>query len=224
MYRFLETVRITTAVVILCLATGPTAAGAAGLLVRVVTNQSQPLAGAVIEVRSLTEPRRPPAATDATMDQQGLAFVPEVLVVPVGSRIAFPNSDMVSHQVYSFSPVKRFQLPLYRGKPYPPVRFDSPGVVTVGCNIHDNMMGYVYISDAAYFGQTAGDGSWSLPALPPGRYAVSLWHSRLRNAAKLPVQEVTVTESTATSELFFRISEPLKPQRVATQHAGWDSY
>ncbi len=203
---------------------GSTPALADDLLVRIITNQDKPLGGAVIEVRSLSEPRRPQAPVDAIMDQQGLAFLPEVLLVPVGSRIGFPNTDMVSHQVYSFSPTKRFQLPLYRGKPYPPVHFDVAGVVTVGCNIHDNMMGYVFISDAAYFGQTDQDGRWSLPALPPGRYSVSLWHWRLRNPAKLPTQELTVTGSTASTDLVFRLAETLKPQRAATPRAGWDSY
>jgi plastocyanin len=97
------------------------------------------LAGAVVtvEAESPAMPATPPAK--ATMDQVDLAFVPDVLVVPVHSTVQFPNSDAVSHQVYSFSSARRFQLPLYRGKPYPPVTFDQPGIVTLGCNIHDNM-------------------------------------------------------------------------------------
>src|SRR3569832_575651 len=119
-------------------ASGP--ARAASLVVNVYKRDGKPLSGAVVTA----EPEQPgaaPAPVKAIMDQINLAFVPDVLVIPVRSAVQFPNSDAVSHQVYSFSPVRQFQLPLYRGKPYPPVQFDQPGVVTLGCNIHDNMLG-----------------------------------------------------------------------------------
>ena len=74
--------------------------------------------------------------------------------VGVGTRVEFPNNDSVSHQVYSFSPAKRFQLPLYKGEIHPPVTFDQPGLVVLGCNIHDSMVGYIYVTDAPYFGTT----------------------------------------------------------------------
>ena len=65
------------------------------------------------------------------MDQVNRAFDPDLLVIPLNSTVTFANSDTVSHQIYSFSPPKRFQLPLYRGKPYPPTRFDQAGLVTL---------------------------------------------------------------------------------------------
>ena len=86
------------------------------------------------------------------MDQRNRAFVPHVLIVPVGSSVTFPNGDSVSHQVYSFSPARKFQLPLYRGSPNPPVVFDRAGVVTLGCNIHDPMRGYIFVSTASTSG------------------------------------------------------------------------
>jgi plastocyanin len=79
----------------------------------------------------------------AQMDQRNREFVPHVLVIEAGTWVDFPNSDTVSHQVYSFSPAKPFQLPLYKGSAHPPVLFDHPGLVTLGCNIHDNMLGYI---------------------------------------------------------------------------------
>jgi hypothetical protein len=109
------------------------------------------------------------------MDQQILQFVPRVLVVGVGASVNFPNSDSVSHQVYSFSPAKHFQLPLYKGEVHPPVVFDQPGLVVVGCNIHDSMVGYVYVTDAPYFGTTQTDGTLELRAIPRGDYKVVLW-------------------------------------------------
>ena len=78
-------------------------------------------------------------------------FVPDLLVVPVGSTVSFPNSDSVSHQIYSFSAAKRFQLPLYRGKPYPPRLFDQAGLVMLGCNIHDWMIAYIDVTDAPFY-------------------------------------------------------------------------
>ena len=105
-----------------------------------------------VEAESPALPPAPPV--HAIMDQVNLAFVPDVLVIPVHSTVQFPNSDAVSHQVYSFSSARQFQLPLYRGKPYPPVTFDQPGIVTLGCNIHDNMLAYIVVTAAPFFGRT----------------------------------------------------------------------
>ena len=105
---------------------------AAPLQLQFVTVDGKGVPGTVVTLRS-KDPARPLANPSAfVMDQVDLQFVPHVLVVPVGSQVVFPNSDSVSHQVYSFSPTKKFQLPLYRGKPYPPVTFDREGVATLG--------------------------------------------------------------------------------------------
>jgi plastocyanin len=223
-YRFFDAVRIPVAILAALAACGTTWALAGELAIRVVANDGSPMAGAVVEIRNLAGQLRPAAPIDTRMDQVDLAFAPAVLVVPVGSRIAFPNSDVVSHQVYSFSPAKRFQLPLYRGKPYPPVTFDVPGLVTVGCNIHDNMLGYVFVTDAPYYGQTSAAGAWSSAALPPGNYAVSIWHPRLRNPGKPVVQNVNVAAADTRSELLLRVSEPLRPERMTAKRNGWDGY
>ena len=107
---------------------------------------------------------------NAIMDQVNLAFVPDVLVIPVHSSVQFPNSDAISHQVYSFSSARQFQLPLYRGKPYPPVVFDQPGVVTLGCNIHDNMLAYIVVTARAVLRpHRCAAASGPLPNLPDGR-------------------------------------------------------
>ncbi len=109
------------------------------------------------------------------MDQRNLAFVPLVLVVGTGARVEFPNNDTVSHQVYSFSAAKRFQLPLYKGEFHPPVVFDRPGLVVLGCNIHESMVGYIYVTDAPHFGTTAADGTLELKNIPTGEYRIVLW-------------------------------------------------
>jgi plastocyanin len=116
-----------------------------------------------------------PTLKSAVMDQRNLAFVPRVLVVGVGTSVEFPNDDSVSHQVYSFSAAKRFQLPLYKGEVHPPVTFDRPGLVVLGCNIHDGMVGYIYVTDAPYFAKTDAAGSVELKALPVSDYRIAIW-------------------------------------------------
>ena len=109
------------------------------------------------------------------MDQKNLAFLPRVLVVAAGTSVEFPNNDSVSHQVYSFSAAKHFQLPLYKGEIHPPITFDRPGLVVLGCNIHDGMVGYIFVTDAPYFGTTGTEGSLQLNGLPAGDYRVAIW-------------------------------------------------
>src|SRR5690242_5635963 len=138
----------------------PGAEGAT-LLIHVATADGHALPGAIVTARPLEGAARKAAPINAVMDQVNRAFAPDLLVVPVGSTVEFPNSDSVSHQIYSFSPAKRFQLPLYHGKPYPPTHFDQPGVVTLGCNIHDEMLAYLLVTDAPWYGRTNEAGSWS---------------------------------------------------------------
>jgi plastocyanin len=177
----------------------------------------RPLAGAVITVEA-ESPEQPPAPpVQAIMDQMDLAFVPDVLVIPVHSSVQFPNSDAVSHQVYSFSSARTFQLPLYRGKPYPPVVFDRPGVITLGCNIHDNMLAYIVVTRAAHFGRTDTNGAWSVANLPGGRYRVRLWHPLLNEAA-----EVSGIVTDAADALELKLRRNLRPAPITGRPHSWD--
>src|ERR1700719_211254 len=119
---------------------------------------------------------RPPADAVDQVDKQ---FVPYVKPIFVGSTVRFPNSDKIRHQVYSFSPAKKFELPLYAGADAQPVVFDKPGVVVLGCNIHDWMIGYIYVSESPYFEKTEKDGHATLTELPLRGYVVRLWHPQL---------------------------------------------
>jgi len=125
-----------------------------------------------------------PSATlkPAVMDQRNREFVPRVLVVEVGTSVDFPNSDSVSHQVYSFSAAKRFQLPLYKGEAHPPVTFDRSGLVVLGCNIHDAMVGYIYVTDAPYFGKTDASGDLQFNGLHRGDYRIAIWSPFIADA------------------------------------------
>lgn len=116
-----------------------------------------------------------PAKKSAVMEQKNRAFIPHVLAVQTGTAVRFPNLDDVQHHVYSFSPAKPFQLPLYKGNPPNAVVFDKHGVVTLGCNIHDQMSAYIVVVDTPFFEKTAGNGHAALRDLEPGRYSVHVW-------------------------------------------------
>jgi plastocyanin len=202
---------------ILVLAEG-TAARAATMSVSVLTADGHPLTGAVVAV-SGGGGARPATPVQGVMDQINKTFQPDVLVIPIGSTVEFPNSDTVSHQIYSFSAARRFQLPLYRGKPYPPVHFDQAGLVTLGCNIHDSMLGYILVTDAPWFGRTNTAGLWTVE-VASGTYTVRIWHPRMRER---PAIERKVALSDTGAQLQVKLSEALRPQHLDGQRA-MDAY
>ena len=114
------------------------------------------------------------------MAQQGIQFDPYVLVVPVGAEVTFPNRDKVRHHVYSFSPTKRFELKLYGKEEARSVKFDKPGTVALGCNIHDQMSGFIKVVDTPFAAKTGSDGVVTLRGLPTGGAVMHVWHPQLR--------------------------------------------
>jgi plastocyanin len=163
-------------------------ATAAEALTIQVRDQGQPAADVVVALDPL-DASVPPSAGRATIDQVSKRFVPHISVVRTGTSVDFPNSDQIRHQVYSFSPAKPFTLKLYAGRSAPPVVFDHPGLVLLGCNIHDTMVGFVAVVDTPYFGRTAADGSLAVSA-PAGRYRLRIWHPDL--AAPVPARTLTL--------------------------------
>lgn len=161
--------------------TGP--AAAAQIAATVTDEEGHPLADAVVVAVPVqgAPPSAPPAAREI-VDQIGQEFVPRVKPILVGTSVFFPNKDNIRHQVYSFSPAKQFELPLYAGTPAKPVVFDKPGIVVLGCNIHDWMIGYIYVSESPYFAKTGADGKAQLIDLPARSYRVRVWHPRLQGA------------------------------------------
>lgn len=173
---------------------GLAALPAAALEVRVLS-EGRPVADAVV---TLSPVGRAAATTpmEAVMDQVNSEFEPRVLVVTKGSRVHFPNRDRIRHQVYSFSPAKRFELPLYTGTPPEPVVFDRAGVVTLGCNIHDWMKGYIVVVDTPYFALSDGEGRARVD-LPPGEYLLTAWHERLPTIDAAPKRRITLPTTSA---------------------------
>ena len=145
---------------------------------RVTDAEGRPVPDAVVyyEARSLPPPD--PVAR-AIVDQVDAAFVPEITVIRTGTVVEFPNSDDVSHHVYSFARPNSFELPLYRGEVTPTVRFDHAGIVVLGCNIHDSMLGYIVVVDTPYFDVTDERGIASLISVPQDAAAFFVWSPRL---------------------------------------------
>jgi plastocyanin len=197
---------------------------AAALSVTVRQADGLPLPGIVVVAETIAG--YPPVRSNlkATIDQINLMFVPETLVVRSGTSVDFPNSDQVRHQVYSFSGAKTFQLPLYAGRTQPPVVFDRPGIVTLGCNIHDGMIGYLYVTDSPWYGKTDRNGSLKLTDLPAGNYTIKIWHDRFPESAQRLQQPVSITAD-QTADLQFQLTKPL---RNARHHHGkdkqWNDY
>lgn len=156
----------------------------------------KPVADAVVYAVSLSdsEPDIQLPLT-STIDQVDKEFIPYVNPVLVNTKVYFPNNDMIRHHVYSFSPAKAFELPLYPpGKgPEEPVIFDTPGVVVLGCNIHDWMKAYVFVLETPFFSKTGDDGLARIPNLPPGSYDIQVWHPRLKQVSDAETQQVTLS-------------------------------
>jgi plastocyanin len=106
--------------------------------------------------------------------QKNKMFNPKVTVIQTGTKVNFPNEDTVRHHVYSFSPAKKFELKLYSGVPTDPVLFDQAGLVTLGCNIHDSMVGYIYVVDTPFFVKTDDQGK-AMIKLSDGQYSYQAW-------------------------------------------------
>jgi plastocyanin len=171
----------------------PALPSAGGLAAVVKDDKGRPVADAVVSVTSSAPAAGARRAAPAVMDQQNKEFVPHVLPVLAGTAVTFPNRDNIRHHVYSFSPAKRFELPLYIGTPAAPVVFDKPGVVVLGCNIHDWMVGYIYVLDTPYFGKTGDDGTLRLADVPPGSYEARVWHPRMRADSQTTARPITIT-------------------------------
>lgn len=141
----------------------------------VVHDQSgRALADAVVYIDSPgSRIKSPLTGQIAQKDKQ---FMPTVSVVRVGASVSFPNQDTVRHHVYSFSPAKTFDIRLYSGTPTSPVVFDKPGLVVLGCNIHDWMLAYVKVVDSPWFGKTDAAGELVLAGVPPGEYVLRAWY------------------------------------------------
>jgi len=149
----------------------------------------------------------------AIMDQHDKEFIPHVLAVAVGTAVSFPNRDNIRHHVYSFSPAKKFELPLYMGTPTTPVVFDKAGAVTLGCNIHDWMVGYIFVVSSPLFGKSGPDGRVRIPDVPSGAWEVRVWHPRLRASTESTGQKIAVDGGGSAVAFTVSLRREWKPPR-----------
>jgi plastocyanin len=161
-------------------------AAAEPLGVQVTDATGRALEGAVVSVMVRGTRERAAPGTTAEMTQRDRAFQPGVLAVQTGTAVSFPNLDTVRHHVYSFSPIKPFEIKLYVGTPAAPVIFDKPGTAVLGCNIHDRMVGFIHVVDSPHFGRTDATGTLTLD-VPAGEHQVRVWHPSLQ-ATGAPLQ------------------------------------
>jgi plastocyanin len=198
---------------LLLVAASPATAG--GLVVEVRGANGAPVRDAVVSLY----PGGRPAALAGTartyqIAQQNIQFNPFVLVVPVGSSVAFPNLDPVRHHVYSFSPVKTFELKLYAREQNRNVRFDKPGVVPLGCNIHDNMSAFVKVTDTAFSARTDGNGRVRFEDVPAGMVVARIWHPWLR----APNNEIAQRWSIGAANQAQQVKVVLRPPPPASAY------
>lgn len=197
---------------------------AAEIQVKVVAEDGAPVAGVAVFIKQAgltSSGSRKPVA--AIMDQREMRFVPHILIVEKGALVEFPNSDVVAHHVYSFSRPNNFVLPLYKGTPPSPIDFANEGVVTVGCNIHDGMLGYIAVVDTNIFGMTDESGALLLTVGDEAsNYEINVWSPRIRDSRDPLVQTFA---SIPRDGVTFKLKKSLRPAHVDQLEAvQWDEY
>ena len=178
---------------------------AAPLTVRVMDVSGRPVRDAVVTLYPAGSAARPARSGGRfVVSQQNLQFHPFLTIVPVGADVSFPNLDPTRHHVYSFSPAKKFELKLFARDQSRTVHFDRPGVVALGCNIHDQMTAFIVVTDSAWTARTNGQGMVAFADAPnaPGRLVV--WHPYLRAPGGQVQQAVGPTQRSAGFQVRLR--------------------
>jgi len=186
---------------------GPVSAGQ--LVVRVSDTGGHAVGDAVVTLTPAVPASAPaPAPVTRYVDQRNETFIPYVQVVHPGDRVVFRNSDGTRHHVYSFSEAKAFEFLLRPGQSSPPLTLDKPGLVAVGCNIHDHMIAYLLVSpEQAQV--TPSQGQVVFEQLPPGSYTVTVWHPQLRPGQAQPSEVKTIAAGADVQHADFSL--PLIP-------------
>lgn len=194
------------------------AANAETLQVQALDHDGNAVPQTVVYAIPLTSPEnsKPQIAkiNKTVVDQIDKEFVETVTVIRPGMAVVFPNHDNIRHHVYSFSPAKTFELPLYKDVTPKPVTFDKAGAVALGCNIHDWMSAYIYVVDSPFFALTNSLGRAQLE-MPAGRYEIHVWHPRLKNPDQDKPQIVAMqAEQLANLEFGLELKKSFRPVRA----------
>ena len=187
----------------------------------VVDQDGRPVVNAVVTLVPETKAAMPAASTrlpaEKTIDQRNETFLPLVTIVPKGGRIVFQNNDQTTHQVYSFSAAKQFEITLARGEKSPPIAFENAGVAALGCNIHDHMIAYAFVAESPWAALTGAEGKATIADVPAGNYQVQVWHPKFPPGRELPSLKATLSGDNA----HMAVNVKLLPTPTATRgHAG----
>ena len=194
-------VRMPATALAICLVLCKTAF-AATLSVQVSDSAGRPAPDAVVSVVP-DDNRQLPShlPVKSIIDQRHETFIPLVVVVRKGGSVVFTNNDVTTHHVYSFSPIKQFEFLMPKGQVSSPLVFDQPGVAAIGCNIHDQMIAYVYVGDSPFAALTDLTGEATITDLPTGHYRVEVWHPALAPGSKAPSGALAIGEGNAKLKL-----------------------
>lgn len=178
------------------------AAAPASLRVQVVDAAGLPVRDAVVELRSPRTPAGPIRFPwKMGMVQKDRQFLPGTLIVARGSTVAFPNLDNVRHSIYSFSKAARFEIELYGRDQTRTHTFPVAGSVKLGCNIHDEMRGYIRVTDTPFAAKTDHNGFVTLTGVPQGAARLTVWHPQLRAPGNEITSAVTISGAAQTERL-----------------------
>lgn len=195
--------RSSIAILLFAVAASPLAA--APLAVRVVDTSGKPVPGAVVRLNPSGDAARPPHPGGRfVVSQQNLQFHPFLIIVPVGADVSFPNLDSTKHHVYSFSPAKKFELKLFARDQSRTVHFDKPGVVALGCNIHDRMSAFIFVTDSFWAARTDSQGIVRFADAPNAAGRLFVWHPYLRGPGSAMEQAVTPIQRSASFQVRLR--------------------
>jgi plastocyanin len=196
------TMRIILALLALSAAVSPL--HAAALTVRVLDASGRPVRDAVVKLDPASSAARAPRVGRYVVSQQNLQFHPFLSIVPVGADVSFPNFDPTKHHVYSFSPAKRFELKLFAKDQSRTIHFDKAGVVALGCNIHDGMSAFIFVTDSAWTARTNAQGIATFGDVPDARGTVTVWHPYLRAPGGVIRQAIAASQRSATFSIRLR--------------------
>ncbi len=184
---------------------------AAALTVRVNDSSGRPVRDAVVTFYPSSGVRAPRPSGRYVISQQNLAFHPFLTIVPAGADISFPNFDNTKHHVYSFSPAKRFELKLFAKDQSRIVHFDKPGVIALGCNIHDQMSAFIVVTDSPWTARTNAQGIVAFNDVPDAPARLEVWHPYLRTSGGPVQQQLAARQRSASFSIALRPPPPPMP-------------
>lgn len=183
---------------------------AAPLTVRVFDAFGRPVREAIVELQpSGSAARAPRAGGRYVVSQQKLQFHPFLTVIPVGADVSFPNLDPTKHHVYSFSAAKRFELKLFAKDQSRTVHFEKAGVVALGCNIHDAMSAFIFVTDSAWTARTNAQGVVTFADAPSAPGRLTVWHPYLRAPGGMLQQALAPGQRSASFSIRLRPPLPM---------------